>query len=100
MMAYPGLSLFSLLSFAPSFTSRYASFILLISHLVGAWSLPQLLNQEEGSRWPEAHQQYAPDSLGAVASESSICSNIGIDLLRQGGNAADAVSDLSVWKLD
>ncbi len=31
------------------------------------------------------------DKLGAVASESSICSNIGIDLLKAGGNAADAV---------
>jgi gamma-glutamyltranspeptidase/glutathione hydrolase len=36
--------------------------------------------------------QYAPDHLGAVASESSICSRIGIDLLKKGGNAADAVS--------
>ena len=36
--------------------------------------------------------QYAPGHLGAVASESSICSEIGIDLLKQGGNAADAVS--------
>lgn len=32
------------------------------------------------------------DTLGAVASESSICSNIGIDILKEGGNAADAVS--------
>ena len=31
------------------------------------------------------------DRKGAVASESSICSQIGIDLLRDGGNAADAV---------
>lgn len=31
------------------------------------------------------------DKLGAVASESSVCSTIGIDLLRIGGNAADAV---------
>jgi len=31
------------------------------------------------------------DKLGAVASQSSICSNIGIDLLKAGGNAADAV---------
>ncbi|KAF3766512.1 gamma-glutamyltranspeptidase [Cryphonectria parasitica EP155] len=30
------------------------------------------------------------DVHGAVASESTICSQIGIDLLRQGGNAADA----------
>jgi gamma-glutamyltranspeptidase/glutathione hydrolase len=28
---------------------------------------------------------------GAVASESSICSHIGIDLLKLGGNAADAM---------
>lgn len=40
-----------------------------------------------GSRAPK----YAPGHLGAVASESSICSDIGIELLRQGGNAADAV---------
>ncbi|KAI9775057.1 MAG: hypothetical protein M1835_005947 [Candelina submexicana] len=31
------------------------------------------------------------DKLGAVASESSVCSTIGIDLLRLGGNAADAL---------
>jgi gamma-glutamyltranspeptidase/glutathione hydrolase len=29
--------------------------------------------------------------LGAVASESEICSHIGIDLLKKGGNAADAL---------
>ncbi|KAG0651421.1 Gamma-glutamyltranspeptidase [Hyphodiscus hymeniophilus] len=29
--------------------------------------------------------------LGAVATESSICSNIGIGILREGGNAADAL---------
>ena len=32
-----------------------------------------------------------PGHLGAVASESSVCSNIGIDILKEGGNAADAV---------
>ena len=32
-----------------------------------------------------------PGHLGAVASESSVCSNIGIDILKKGGNAADAV---------
>lgn len=31
------------------------------------------------------------NKLGAVASESSICSNIGIDALKQGGNAADSL---------
>jgi hypothetical protein len=36
-------------------------------------------------------QSQLHDRLGAVASESSICSRIGINLLRDGGNAADAV---------
>ncbi|KAK5134278.1 hypothetical protein LTR08_006707 [Meristemomyces frigidus] len=31
------------------------------------------------------------NKLGAVASESSICSNIGIDTLKRGGNAADSL---------
>lgn len=31
------------------------------------------------------------DRLGAVASENRLCSQIGIDLLKAGGNAADAV---------
>lgn len=34
---------------------------------------------------------FPKDHLGAVACESSICSKIGIDILRQGGNAADAL---------
>ncbi|KAH7305069.1 gamma-glutamyltranspeptidase-like protein [Rhexocercosporidium sp. MPI-PUGE-AT-0058] len=32
-----------------------------------------------------------PDSLGAVSSESKLCSEIGIGLLERGGNAADAL---------
>jgi len=32
---------------------------------------------------------------GAVASESKVCSQIGIDVLKDGGNAADAVSSNS-----
>lgn len=32
--------------------------------------------------------------LRAVASASSVCSEIGIDILEKGGNAADAVSPL------
>ena len=36
------------------------------------------------------------DQLGAVASENSICSRIGIELLKAGGNAADAVSPLTL----
>ena len=39
-----------------------------------------------------APQKYGDSKLGAVASESKICSQIGIDLLKSGGNSADAVS--------
>lgn len=45
--------------------------------------------------WPGHHGHEVHDEdgnkLGAVASESSICSNIGIDMLRVGGNAADSL---------
>ncbi|KAI4124462.1 MAG: hypothetical protein LQ347_005721, partial [Umbilicaria vellea] len=41
-------------------------------------------------------QRLERDQLGAVASENSICSRIGIELLKAGGNAADAVSLPSV----
>ena len=33
------------------------------------------------------------DKLGAVASESAVCSRIGVELIENGGNAADAVRD-------
>ena len=36
--------------------------------------------------------------LGAVASESKVCSQVGIDLLKAGGNAADAVSIFQAGK--
>ncbi|KAK5448026.1 hypothetical protein LTS15_009050 [Exophiala xenobiotica] len=65
--------------------------MLLLLQLACALVLPPLLDQAAANPLPQARRQYAPDSLGAVASESSICSSIGIDLLRQGGNAADAL---------
>ena len=37
------------------------------------------------------------DRLGGVASENRICSQIGIDLLKAGGNAADAVRSRSTF---
>ncbi|KAF2097654.1 gamma-glutamyltransferase [Rhizodiscina lignyota] len=40
---------------------------------------------------PELIQRNAPGCKGAVASESSICSDIGIDLYKAGGNAADVL---------
>ena len=35
--------------------------------------------------------RHGHDDLGAVASENKICTQIGIDLLKAGGNAADAL---------
>lgn len=43
------------------------------------------------------HHGFAPGKLGAVASESSICSGHGTEMLKMGGNAADAVSILDHW---
>lgn len=40
---------------------------------------------------PDLVQRSAPDCKGAVASESDICSNIGIDIFKAGGNAADVL---------
>lgn len=37
-------------------------------------------------------KHYARHQRGAVASESSVCSRIGVGLIEEGGNAADAVS--------
>ena len=39
----------------------------------------------------QAHNKHG--RLGAVASENRVCSQIGIDLLQAGGNAADAVGE-------
>lgn len=66
--------------------------MLSLLQLACALVVTPLLHQAGANPLPHVQQRYVPDSLGAVASESSICSEIGIDLLRQGGNAADAVS--------
>ena len=41
------------------------------------------------------HKYHEQDKQGAVASESAVCSRIGINLIKAGGNAADAVSPAS-----
>lgn len=41
---------------------------------------------------PQTHHR--KDDRGAVASEVDLCSHIGVDLMRLGGNAADAVSSM------
>jgi hypothetical protein len=36
-------------------------------------------------------ESHSKDNNGAVASESAVCSEVGIDLLQRGGSAADAL---------
>lgn len=39
-----------------------------------------------------SHESPGPGKLGAIATESAICSRHGIEMFEMGGNAADAVS--------
>jgi hypothetical protein len=61
---------------------------------VCALSLSSLVYQAAGN--PILHPRYAAGHNGAVASESDICSKIGINLIERGGNAADAVRHLPI----
>lgn len=54
---------------------RWLAGFLTVQTVLGAPSAPVLRDGEHG----------------AVASESNICSHIGIDILKMGGNAADAM---------
>ena len=63
----------------------YLALALVLSQLASSW-VPTAPAHKRDS---EQHE--AKDKLGAVASESSVCSQIGIDLIKNGGNAADAV---------
>lgn len=58
----------------------------LFSCLTGAIPL------EHRSTGTESHNGRQRGHIGAVASEQSVCSGIGADMLSGGGNAADAVS--------
>lgn len=60
---------------------------MLFSLFLGAIALGNVANAT-----PKPHKDA---KLGAVASELAVCSKIGINILKQGGNAADAVSFLS-----
>ncbi|KAL8932446.1 MAG: hypothetical protein Q9216_006831 [Gyalolechia sp. 2 TL-2023] len=52
---------------------------------VAGVSLPQPLVKRNAAQHRES------DKLGAAASESAVCSRIGVNLLKDGGNAADAL---------
>lgn len=61
---------------------------LVVVHLPGASTSPlELLDRNSNGQ-----DGFGPGKLGAVASESSICSRHGTEMLKMGGNAADAVS--------
>ena len=49
------------------------------------------LLKENSYHTPHAIGNALPDQIGAVASENKVCSQIGIDFLNAGGNAADAL---------
>ena len=68
--------------------------IAMLSILTVALAASPLLMQAGANPMPIPTLEYRqePGHLGAVASESEICSKIGIELLQAGGNAADAVS--------
>jgi gamma-glutamyltranspeptidase/glutathione hydrolase len=60
----------------------------LVAHL----AITQLAAGSPAGDPPSSYPPTAPlPKLGAVASESSICSKIGTQLLQSGGNAADAL---------
>ncbi|KAJ9602401.1 hypothetical protein H2200_012943 [Cladophialophora chaetospira] len=81
----------------PSFSPRaakvsgYLYIMLSLLQLAFGLVVPPFLQQVGANPVPAVHQSYVPGTRGAVASESSICSEIGLDLLRKGGNAADAL---------
>lgn len=54
------------------------------AYTVAGLSLPQALVKRNAA-------YHESDKLGAVASESAVCSRIGVNLLKDGGNAADAL---------
>ena len=67
---------------------RRTGYIAFICSLLGLSSAA--LPPAQALLHPQA-KQTNHDRLGAVASENRVCSQIGIDLLEAGGNAADAV---------
>ncbi|KAJ5826042.1 hypothetical protein N7474_003180 [Penicillium riverlandense] len=67
------------------------SLVLVVVHLPNVYTSPlELLDRDLDDR-DASHRGIGPGKLGAVASENSICSRHGTDILEKGGNAADAL---------
>ncbi|KGO77704.1 Gamma-glutamyltranspeptidase [Penicillium italicum] len=67
------------------------SLLLIAIHLPSANTSPLEFSERDPHAGLESHGGIGPGKLGAVASESSICSGHGSDILKMGGNAADAL---------
>lgn len=68
------------------------SLLLIAIHLPSANTSPLEFSERDTNVGDGSYGEISPGKLGAVASESSICSRHGADILKKGGNAADAVS--------
>lgn len=79
-------------SFSASLAPALVRVAVMLSLLKYVLAASPLVLQTAAGPVPELEMRQASDRRGAVASESDICSRVGIDLLEQGGNAADAVS--------
>lgn len=73
-----------------TFLLRTATTLSLLLRLVGALSLLTQVNANPVPAHVDLVQRQASAHRGAVASESDLCSKIGIDIIENGGNAADA----------
>ncbi|KAJ5932525.1 hypothetical protein N7516_007014 [Penicillium verrucosum] len=67
------------------------SLLLIAIHLPSAKTSPLEFNERDPNADLGSHGGIGPGKLGAVASENSICSRHGSDILKKGGNAADAL---------
>ncbi|KAK5051025.1 hypothetical protein LTR84_003584 [Exophiala bonariae] len=65
--------------------------MLWFANTVCAAALLPLVNQIAASPLSHSYNEPSADTRGAVASESDICSHIGIGVIQDGGNAADAL---------
>lgn len=72
----------------------FLSFVwLAVTQLVGCFdsAKPRHDNLAYEKRNNDEAQHHEVNKLGATASESAVCSRIGVNLLKDGGNAADAL---------
>lgn len=77
--------------FSVATMARGAAAFGLVKCLTGLLTVQTALGNPIADREPCPSPVLEDGQLGAVASESDICSHIGTDLLKLGGNAADAM---------